>query len=178
VTIDPDILDLVGDLTPVENSPAADDGTLPPAFPREVTTQTLAALLGLSTNRVNVLAQQGAIRRTPRGRFRLPEAVHHYVAYIKANPNGRAVANRATDERKRLTAAQADLAELKLAETRGDLLPIEEVRSQWSQVAVDLRARLLAVAPRVASALALDRPAAARLDAEIRAALEDIADDR
>ncbi len=48
---------------------------------------------------------------------------------------------------------------------------------EWRGLAVDLRARLLAVPPRITSALGLDRDTSARLDRELRASLEDIADE-
>lgn len=149
------------------------------AFPKSVGTEALADLLGITANRVNALARDGAIPKVGRGKFPLPDAVRAYVEWIRKNPAGRPVASGAlNDEKIRLTAAQADRAELQAARDRGELIPIEAVRREWASVAVDLRARLLAIGPRVASALALDRPAAARLDDELRAALEDIADDR
>lgn len=148
-------------------------------FPKTIDAGALAGLLGLTANRVNALARDGAIPKTGRGQFALPDSVRAYVAWARKNPSGRPPAGGAmNEERIRLTAAQADRAELQAARDRGELVPLEEVRREWAALAVDLRARLLAVGPRVATTLALDRAAAARLDEELRAALEDIADDR
>lgn len=148
-------------------------------LPKTIGAEALADLLGITANRVNALARDGVIPKAGRGKFPLPEAVQSYVAWARINPSGRPPASGAlNDEKTRLTAAQADRAELQAARDRGELIPLEEVRREWAAIAVDLRARLLAVGPRVASTLALDRPSSARLDEELRAALEDIADDR
>ena len=156
-----------------------DDGSQPiPGFPAEVDAATFGALLGLSRNRVNALAKSGELPRED-GKFPIPAAVHAYVEYAKANPVGRRVADPdLADEKKRLAKEQADKIALANAITREELVPVEDVRREWRGLALDLRARLLAIGPRVAAALGLDRAAAANLDSEIRAALEDIADDR
>lgn len=146
------------------------------ALPETISASDLAGLLGLSANRVSVLAAEGVIAKKGRGRYLLAESIQGYAQWVRENPAGRRRV--ASDEKERLTAAQADLAELKLAQTRGELLPLEDVRREWAAIAIDLRARLLSIAPRVSSALGLDRATAARLDAELRSALEDLAEQR
>jgi phage terminase Nu1 subunit (DNA packaging protein) len=150
-------------------------------FPSEVDAVTFAALLGLSRNRVNALAKAGNLPRTIVAgviRFPIPAAVHAYVEYAKANPVGRRVADPdLAHEKKRLAKEQADKIGLANAITREELVPLEDVRREWRGLALDLRARLLAIGPRVAAAVGLDRTTAASLDTELRAALEDIADD-
>ena len=63
--------------------------------------------------------------------------------------------------------ALADLAELKLATERGELLDAHSVRSTWLSILADIRARLLAIPARVTDLT--------QLDAEIRRALEELA---
>lgn len=145
-------------------------------LPDSVSTADLARLLGLTANRVSVLGAEGVLVRQTRGTYDLAASVAGYCEWCRDNPRGRK--SGPNDEKERLTAAQADLAELKLAQTRGELLPLEDVRREWVGIAIDLRARLLSIAPRVASALGLDRATAARLDAELRSALQDLADQR
>ena len=144
-------------------------------IPEIVSGADLARLLGLSANRVSVLAAEGVVQREGRGRYVLTPSVQGYAEWCRDNPRGRRSAP--SEGKDRLTAAQADLAELKLAQTRGELLPLESVRQEWVAIAVDLRARLLAIAPRVASALGLDRTAAAQLDSELRSAIEGISNE-
>ncbi len=142
-------------------------------LPNTVSAADLARLLGLSANRVSVLAAEGVIQKESRGRYALARSIQGYAEWVRQNPAGRKRVG--GDQKDRLTAAQADLAELKLEQTRGNLLHIEDVRREWAAIAIDLRARMLAIGPRVASALGLERATAARLDSELRSALEDIA---
>lgn len=157
-----------------ESAPVLPSGV----FPGDVDSATLAALLGLTSARVSLLARSGALPRN-NGRYPIPAAVVAYVDYIKANPAGRRISDPdLADQKKRLAKEQADKIALANAITRDELVPVEAVRREWQGIALDLRARLLAVGPRVAAATGLDRAAAAALDSELRSALEDIADDR
>lgn len=147
-------------------------GPLPPA----VDADTLAALLGLTGNRVNALARDGVLPRDGRA-FPLPAAVAAYCAWARENPAGRRTASPdLAAERTRLVSAQADRAEAQAAREAGELIPAADVRAAWMGFATDLRAALLALPERVATALGLDRAATAALDREMRAALEVIAD--
>jgi phage terminase Nu1 subunit (DNA packaging protein) len=80
---------------------------------------------------------------------------------------------KATAERGRLAAAQANLAEIRAAKLRGELVEAAEVEAEWSGVLRTIRASLLAVPSRVAARL----PHLSNHDvAEIRAALARPAD--
>lgn len=70
--------------------------------------------------------------------------------------------------------AAAAKVELETERRRGDLVPIEDVRQAWAQIALDLRAAVLAIPSRITG---LDRAQLARLNAELRAALEGISHD-
>lgn len=156
-------------------------GAEPPAteLPETVNADVLARLLGITSNRVQTLAREGTIPKAARGRYRLDDAIPAYVAYVRENPGGRRSKDSdLADEKKRLTRAQADRAETIAARERGELLPAKEVEAAWSTLLTDLRAALLAMPGRIAADLGLDREAAAALDAETRAVLEVIADDR
>jgi phage terminase Nu1 subunit (DNA packaging protein) len=78
-------------------------------------------------------------------------------------------------ERGRLAAAQADLATIKAAKLRGELVEAAAVEAEWSDVLRTVRASMLAVPSRVAAQLPhLSRTDVAEIDAEIRAALGEI----
>ncbi|MEO1678002.1 MAG: hypothetical protein AAFU80_07560 [Pseudomonadota bacterium] len=64
---------------------------------------------------------------------------------------------------------------MKAAQARGDLLDARAVHVRWVETITALRSALLAVPPRIATQMGLDRAAAAALDAELRAALDQIA---
>jgi len=155
---------------------------LPRWFPDYARSVELAALLGISDSRINQLGKDGHLPRTTVGgihRYPFPAAAHAYVAYCKSNPVGRRIANPdLADQKHRLAKEQADKIALANAITRAELVPVSDVSREWRSVAMDLRARLLAIGPRVASTLGLDRATTANLDTELRAALEDVADDR
>jgi hypothetical protein len=59
----------------------------------------------------------------------------------------------ATKQRGRLAAAQADVAEIKAAKMRGELVAAAEVESEWSGVLRTVRAGMLAVPSRVSQRL-------------------------
>jgi phage terminase Nu1 subunit (DNA packaging protein) len=86
---------------------------------------------------------------------------------------------RATAERARLAAAQADLAELKAAKQRGTLLDAAEVENEWSGVLRFVRAGMLAVPSRCAARLPhLTAHDVAEIDREVRAVLTEIGSDQ
>jgi hypothetical protein len=58
--------------------------------------------------------------------------------------------------------AEASIAELKLAEMRGELIPICDVERELERVFTAVRARLLAMPPKLAPVLSPEKPARAR----------------
>ena len=82
----------------------------------------------------------------------------------------------ATKQRGRLAAAQANLAEIKAAKLRGELVEAAAVEAEWSGVLRSVRAGMLAVPSRVAARLPhLTKHDVAEIDTEVRAALTDAA---
>ena len=142
----------------------------------ELTTGGFAALIGTTANHITDRARTGVLR--PSGRNRLPvvENVRLYCDELRAAA-GRHGAGKRHPGKERLVEAQARLAELKLAATEGRLLDAVEVERQWSDALRRVRAELLAVPSRFAARVGLSAVDAAALDAEIRAALESLADD-
>lgn len=71
----------------------------------------------------------------------------------------------------------AHKAQLDLDERRGKLIDAAEVKRTWLEKIVNCRGRLLAVSPRIAAALPhLSMTDLGIIDAELRLALEDMAD--
>lgn len=138
----------------------------------------LAEWLGLTPNRVSALAREGVLPRNPDKRFPLKAAVRAYADHARAGAQGRRVDSELAAEKLRLARENADKVSIQNARARGELIPAADVSRAWGEVAADLRAAILAVPSRVAGQVGLDRAAAATLDAEIRSALEAIADDR
>lgn len=113
-----------------------------------LTTPQLAQALGCSKRHIQQLAKDGIIPKSDRGRWPL-EAIAAFVAYVQADAR-RGPADYAL-ERARLTRAQADVAELGLAERRGDLLAREDVDAAVGAAFARVRSRLLAVPSKCAA---------------------------
>lgn len=148
-----------------------------------VTAQTLADFLGVSSDVVAALGREGILtRQSPpdwKGSYAydLRESVRAYVGHlrIKANAKGGSKGDPELAAAKlEYTKAQARKVELQNEKAAGRLLSADQVRAEWLATAADLRNRLLAVPPRVAAKLSLDRQTAAAIDREIRAAMADL----
>jgi phage terminase Nu1 subunit (DNA packaging protein) len=85
---------------------------------------------------------------------------------------------KATEQRARLASAQADLAELRTAEKRGELLDAAEVERAWGGVLRTVRASMLAVPSRIGARLPhLTAADIDEIDREVRDALGEVAAD-
>jgi phage terminase Nu1 subunit (DNA packaging protein) len=85
---------------------------------------------------------------------------------------------KATEQRARLASAQADLAELKAAALRGELLDAGEVEREWGGVLRTVRASMLAIPSRVGARLPhLTATDIGEIDREVRDALGEVAGD-
>ena len=106
----------------------------------EVTAEGLAAVLGLSRQRIGQLVAEGTVPKHARGAYPLCEAVQSVLRAAKANGGpGRKVAD--ADARWKL--ARARQAEANVGALEGRLLPREAVAATWSKMAGVIRARLL-----------------------------------
>ncbi|MCF2870315.1 terminase small subunit, Nu1 [Octadecabacter sp. G9-8] len=147
-----------------------------------VTSGEVADWIGLTTSRVSQLARDGVLPRSdmpgPHGRtgYPLKAVVRAYTEYLRSRSVKTSDPELAA-AKLRLTQAQADKTEALAARNRGDLLEAQAVAKAWIAVTTDLRAALLAVPERVAGQLGLDRDTTAAIDAEVRTALEVIAND-
>jgi phage terminase Nu1 subunit (DNA packaging protein) len=85
----------------------------------------------------------------------------------------------ATKQRGRLAAAQADVAEIRAAKMRGELVEAAEVEAELSAVLRAVRAGLLAVPSRVSQRLPhLSAHDVAEIEAEVRAALTEVGEEK
>jgi phage terminase Nu1 subunit (DNA packaging protein) len=104
----------------------------------------------------------------------LPETMSEAKIVIPKNVRAPALA-KATAERGRLAAAQADLAELKACKFFGELVEATAVEREGSDILRTVRAGMLAVPSRVAQRLPhLAAYDIAEIDTEVRAALSEL----
>lgn len=118
----------------------------------------VASALNLDERRVQQLVKEG-MPREQRGQYDPVKCLLWYVRYLqkalerKAVPtlDGGFVGER--EERVRLLRADADLRELELAKERGLLVSIADVERDMTDLVLTTKARVLAVAPRIAPEL-------------------------
>ena len=146
-----------------------------------------AALVGCSATTVDRMVQRQELKVDRKGQLKLPEAVQAYIAarlvqaQVEAGPRDDAAEARAAMRRAELREREAKAAqrELDLAQARGELVPLVEVRQDARATAELIRTRLLAMPPRAAplcAAVALGPRQVAEVEAvladEVNAALE------
>ncbi|WP_108259129.1 terminase small subunit [Mangrovicoccus ximenensis] len=149
-------------------------------LPAEMHERELAELFGINLSTVRSKAAEGVFVRTRPAHYDVEACVRGYVSKL------REVASRAGSggvhgdnlkaEKLRLTKAQADKEEARVARERGELVEAAAVTREWSNLLRDLRNALLAVPSRVGAALPhLTATDIAALESEMRRALEDFA---
>lgn len=147
-----------------------------------VTAQQIAELLGVTVQAVRNQADQGfMVRADKRGRFLLEPSIRKYCAHLRDMASGRGDPGSAASlaqERAKLAARQSELAELKAAQMRGELVPAVDVEARWRGALAGLRSRLLAVPSRVRTRRPhLSREEIEAVEQEIREALTELAGD-
>jgi phage terminase Nu1 subunit (DNA packaging protein) len=118
----------------------------------------VASALNLTESRVHQLVKEG-LPREGRGQYDPVRCMLFYIRYLqralekKAVPtlDGGFVGER--EERIRLLRADADLREMELAGERGQLVAIQDVEKEMTDLILTTKARVLAVASRVAPEL-------------------------
>lgn len=139
-------------------------------------TAQLAMLLGLTTRRVNQLAEEGIMVRVAHGVFDGSASVQNYIAQVSNRAKEKETDLDEAREAARLKSEQADNWELRNAKLRKELLPIDEVSRVWSEQITSIRSGLLAVVSRVRQQISLSPEDAVVLDEEIRDAMSKLAD--
>ncbi len=139
-------------------------------------TAQLAMLLGLTTRRVNQLAEDGVMVRVGHGEFDGPASVQAFVAQASNRVKDKDALIDKEREEARLKKEQADHWELKNARLRNELLPIDEVVRVWSEQISYVKSGMLSVVPRVRQRISLSNEDAEFIDQEIRKAMTKLAD--
>jgi phage terminase Nu1 subunit (DNA packaging protein) len=143
----------------------------------EITRDQLATLLGLKSATIAGLVKKGILETRGRNAYSRTDCVQRYCAYLRASAIGRPSSDaKLNAQKERIAKAQAEKLEIANAKSRGELLPVGDVRAEWLGIISDLRARMLAVPSRVAASLSLDPPTTAKIDSEIIAALTEISE--
>ena len=150
-------------------------------IPAETDEAALASLLGITSNRVRILARDGVIIRSGRGKFDTAQSLNRYIARLRESAARAGRPSTGGDElkaeRTRLAKEQADATALKNAQLRGELAPVADTLREWQEVLRDVRAAMLAVPSRFAASQPHLTPHDVEaLALEIKRALEGLAD--
>lgn len=120
-------------------------------MPTSYPVSTIAKLFGLSERRVQQLARDGIIPKPEKNQYELIGSVRSYINYLQQRAFGQGVAPQDTHlERARLLKAQADMAEIELAERTGELVTVERVESDWMAMVMACRAKMLGLPTKTA----------------------------
>jgi len=115
-------------------------------------TDELADLIMVSPRRIQQLSRGGTIpRTTPRGPFELVTSVQAYIRHIKEGVGEVEIDGESHEQaRTRLTKARADIHQRTALQLSGDLIPSEQVESNWQAVLSIVRQSLISLPDRVA----------------------------
>jgi phage terminase Nu1 subunit (DNA packaging protein) len=141
----------------------------------------LCALLGITPNKLRLLARDGILQRVKPARYSRADAVLAYCVHLRAlsASSGAILAADAKlkAEKIRVAAAQAEKIEMLNEIARGETVRSDQVQREWQSILRDVQAALLAVPSRVGSNLAhLTAHDIGQIDFEIRRTLEGLAD--
>ena len=120
-----------------------------------VSPDKVAQALNLTVSRVHQLVKEG-LPKEGRGQFDPVKCLLWYVRYLQQALEKKSVPMQdgayagEHEQRVRLLKADADLREIELARERGELVPLADVEEEMTNLVLITKARILAVAPRVA----------------------------
>lgn len=163
----PSIDDLESDypLSPGTNGPQMGRGEVS----RFTDGNTLAEALGVGRRHVATLANEGTVRKVARDSYDWVASVQGFLEKSKKPDTG---------VKDRLTLAQAELAELKLAEGRGELVQASKVELEWDATLRGIRASIMGIPARVQSQLShLSAHDVDTLDRALRDTLTELGND-
>ncbi len=138
---------------------------------------TICTLLNLTERRVQQLVDEGIIIRPERGRYDLVRSVRGYVEWLQTRAvKGDAEAADDVEKAKlRKLTAEAELAEQKSAQIKGELVAASDVEREWASIFRQLRSSILAIPSRMGAALPhLTKHDIEVLDRGLRRALTDL----
>lgn len=109
---------------------------------------TLAKLFSLTEVRVQQLEKMGVVVRVARGKYDLWQSIRGYIKYLQDRAFGKKEsdigggANDLQSERKRLTSARADIAEIEANLMKAKVHDAEIVAEIWADMATNVKAKV------------------------------------
>ncbi|MGH9685276.1 MAG: hypothetical protein ACRD4S_16900 [Candidatus Acidiferrales bacterium] len=142
-----------------------------------VNADRLAVLFDLTASRIHQLVKAGMPKEL-RGAYDVAKCTTWYVRYLRQALQTKSVPMAGGDyasereERLRNLRADAEKKEMELSRSRGQLVSIDDVEQQQAELVLSVKARILAVAPRIAPEV-LGETSRVMLEAKITKALNE-----
>ena len=133
-----------------------------------ITTQQACRLLMISDERIRQIAKMGYIPKLAKGRYNLVELVQGYIKFLK--DDDRRSSKSATASR--MQDAKTAEIEMRLAEKRRELIPVEDAQAAVDVIVGKVRAEFSGLPARATRDMTLRRV----LEAETNASLNRVAD--
>ena len=153
-----------------------------------VDSKIIAQLFGVTTRRVQQLAQEGVISATKQGnanKYDLLPTIQRYIKHLSEKANGKEASKKDTEtEGRRLEAeadlkrSKADMAALQLKELEGTMHRSEDVEAVMTDLVYNIRSMLIALPGRLAVDVVAAQTAAEASEiirAEVYKILEELA---
>ncbi|MFT5872805.1 MAG: phage terminase Nu1 subunit (DNA packaging protein) [Clostridium sp.] len=123
-----------------------------------ISSTVLADIFGLTTRRIRMLAEEGIIRKTSRGRYNLQENIKKYIVYLKTSQNLKEniVDDDGLDpdkERALLTRRQREKLDIEIAAMRGSMHLSNDVERVMNDMLANFKAKLISIPTKVAPIL-------------------------
>lgn len=122
-----------------------------------VNTKTIAKIFGVSERRIRQMVEEDIIERVGHGRFNLLETISKYISYLKIHNDMDGANNKTREsldyEKFLHERAKRELAEIELAQLKGQMHHSAEVEKVMTKMLADFRTRLLALPAKVAPRL-------------------------
>ncbi len=144
-----------------------------------IRTDALSTLLGVSPSKVRELTRRGIIRQVPgrtAGTYNLIQTVNDYTENLRTQAAGRNPGDEILKLKTAKLRADAMKATLQAQSLQGSVIPRDHIAGRWISAARVIRSTLLSIPARAAARLNLSASAREELEAEIHAALEDLAE--
>ncbi|CDX01288.1 Hypothetical protein DPCES_1401 [Desulfitobacterium hafniense] len=122
-----------------------------------VSTSVISSLFGLTDRRVRQLVEEGVIDKVKNGSYELAPTVKKYVMYLRLGTDGKELEKDAEAiymaEKTKHEAAKRQIAEIELAQMRGQMHDAKDVEREMSKMLAAFRTRMIALPSKVAPML-------------------------
>ncbi|KJS13694.1 MAG: hypothetical protein VR78_11015 [Hoeflea sp. BRH_c9] len=142
-----------------------------------IKTEALATVLGVTAQKIRDYTRAGVLEQTGnQGEYFLIAAVSSVTKHLRETAAGRTPGDEILKLKTQKLRADAAKATLQAQALQGSVIPRDAIANRWTTTARIIRSTLLAVPARAAARLNLSATAREELEAEIHAALEDLAE--